>query len=77
MGDAVELGADGIVDLGDAVAVDVAPETADAVEIFSAIGINQIHSGGIGDDQGWLGEPGFHVGERVPEMLMVEAAKIG
>lgn len=77
MGDFFELGADGGVDLGDAVAVDVAPEAGNAVEIAAAIGINEMKALGGGDDQRIVIEPHAHGGERVPEVLAVERLQLG
>ena len=54
VGDAVELLANGPVDLGDAVPVDVAPQRRDAVEIAVSFGVDQEETVGRGDDRGPL-----------------------
>ncbi len=41
MGDGVELIADGGVDFGDAMAVDVAPQRRDAVEVLTSVEIDE------------------------------------
>ena len=75
VGDFIELFADGLIYFGHAMAVDVAPERRDAVEIFVAVGVDEIHSFGAGDDQ-WVGvEPEGHGGEGVPEVLFVQGTK--
>ena len=56
-------------------AVDVAPEAADAVEIAVAVAVDQVHSLGGGDDQRLIRQPLLHVRERMPDILAVELAK--
>ncbi len=75
MGDLVELIADGLVDLGDAVAVDVAPEAGDAVDVAFAGGVDEVKALGPVDDQRGLGSPLPHGGERVPDVAVVEFGK--
>ena len=52
VGDFFELGLDGVVDFGDLMAVDVAPEGGDAVEVAAAVGVDEVHAVGVCDDQG-------------------------
>ena len=61
MGDFLELGEDGGVELGDAMAVDVAPEGADAVDVATAFGVDGVHAGGGEFDDDGVGffDPGF------------------
>jgi hypothetical protein len=53
-------------------AVDVAPETADAVEITVAVAVDEIHAVGGRDHQRLVVQPQFHVSEGMPEVLFVE-----
>lgn len=72
MGDAVELIADGLIDLGDAVAVDVAPEAGDAVDVAVFLGVDEVDAFGVVDDEGRGLAPLAHGGEGVPEVVVVE-----
>ncbi len=70
--DPVELGADGGVDRGLAVPVDVAPERRDAVQVPAAVGVDQVVALGRGDHERVGGEPLLHLGEGMPEVGVVE-----
>ena len=72
MCDFVELIADGLVDLRDLVAVDVAPEAGDAVDVAVAVGVDEVEAFGAVDDQRGLIAPLAHGGEGVPDMLVVK-----
>ena len=71
MGHGVKLFADGGVDLGDAMAVDVAPERRHAVEVFAAVEIDEETAVGAGDDEGRLRGVVLHGRERVPNVVAV------
>ena len=71
MGDGVELFADGGVDFGDAMAVDVAPQRRDAVEVLAAVEIDEEAAVRRGDDERRLGGVGLHRRERVPDVVAV------
>ena len=51
MGDAIELRADGIVELAAMVAVNVDPERADAVEVAAAVDVDELVAFGARDDE--------------------------
>ena len=76
MGHLVQLRSDGCVNFRHTVAVDVAPQAADAVEIPVAIGVNQMHSLGCGNDQRVVGVPQLVVREWMPDVLPVEIAEL-
>ncbi len=71
MGDAVELGADGGVDVGVAVAVDVAPERRDAVDVAVAVRVDQVGALRALDDRRVLDGPAELLRERVPDVLSI------
>ena len=75
MRDLVELGAHGVVDLRDAVAVDVAPETRDAVEVAAAPGVVEVGSFTALDDEGIVLAPLAHGGEGMPHVRVILARK--
>src|SRR5262249_26976008 len=70
--DAVELRADGVVDLGAAVSVQVHPERGDTVEIGTALLVDKMVALGACDDEGLVVEPGAHLGEGMPHVASVE-----
>ena len=71
VGDATELGHDGRVDLRDAVAVHVAPERRDAVEIAAPQRVDEVDSVAGVDDHRILAEPVLHLREGMPEVAVV------
>ena len=71
MGDGVELFADGGVDLGDAMAVDVAPQRRDAVEVLAAVEIDEEAAVRRGDDERRFGGVRLHRREGVPDVVAV------
>ena len=75
MRDAVELVAHGRVDLRVAVAVDVAPERRDAVDVAPAVDVDQVGALGALDDERLLLHPAALLGERVPEMVRSALAR--
>jgi hypothetical protein len=71
VGDAVELGPDGAVDVVVAVAVHVAPQRGDAVDVAPAIGVDQVGALGALHDQRRLLLPAPLLREGVPEVRAV------
>ena len=67
----VELLAHGGVDARVAVAVDVAPQRRDAVDVAAAVGVDQVGALGALDDQRLLALPAPLLRERVPEVAAV------
>ena len=72
MGDAVELLAQRRVDDGVAMAVDVAPERGDAVEVAAALAVDQVGALAALDHQRLFLDPALLLGERVPEVVAIE-----
>ena len=72
MGDVIELIADRLVEGGVAVAVDVAPQRRDAVDVAPAIRVDQV--GALaGVDRQRLGlDPSALLGEGVPDVPVIE-----
>ena len=68
--------ADRLVDPGVAVAVDVAPERGDPVEVAAALGVDQVGALGPLDHQRLFLAPALLLGERVPEVVAVELSVI-
>ena len=64
------------VDPGVAMAVDVAPERGDAVEVAAALGVDQVGALGPLDHQRLFLAPGLLLGERVPEVVAIELCVI-
>ena len=62
------------VDQRMAVAVDVAPQRRDAVDVAPALGVDQVGALGALDHERLLAAPVALLGERVPEVAMVEVA---
>ena len=52
-------------------AVDVAPERADAVDVAVAVPVDQVGALGALDDERLLVQPALLLGERMPEMIVV------
>ena len=77
VGDAVELLADGRVDRRVAVAVDVAPERGDAVDVAAAVGVDQVGALAALDHQRLFLAPALLLGEGVPEVVLVELRGVG
>ena len=78
VGDAVELVAHGLVEGRVAVAVDVAPQRRDAVDVGAAVGVDQVGAlRGGDDDRRLLVLPAALLGERVPEDAAVEGGELG
>ena len=78
MGEAVELIADRSVDHRMAMAVEIRPDRAVAVEVTGAFGIEEIGSRTRDDHEriDLRGAPIPHLREGVPEVLVIEAAEI-
>ena len=69
--------ADGRVDARMAVAVDVAPQRRDAVDVGVAVGVPERAALGALDDQRVLVAPALLLGERVPEDGAVGGGEVG
>jgi hypothetical protein len=72
VGDLAELLADRRIDPGMPVAVDVAPERGDAVDVAAAVAGDQVRALGALDQQQLFFLPGLLLGEGVPEMVPIE-----
>ena len=72
VGDAVELVADRLVDQRVAVAVDVAPQRRDAVEIAAPVGVDQLVPSAASIISGSSRDPVALLRERVPEVVVIE-----
>src|SRR5215475_10969230 len=72
MSDVTELCVNSIVELFFSVAVDIAPERRNTVEILAAMHIDQIMALALADDAGLFSHPFLHLGERMPEVSVVE-----
>src|ERR1700704_6366668 len=59
-----------------AVAVDVAPERRDAVDVAAALRVDQLTAVGSLDDDGCFLHPSLLLRERVPEVLAVRGDEI-
>ncbi len=76
VGDFPELAADGGVDFRMLVAVKICPDRRVAVEVFAAVDVAKDGAASRGDDDGLAFEPVAHLGERVPEVLMIELGEL-
>ncbi len=71
MSDAVKLVADGEIELGNPMPVNVAPQRRDAIEVFSAVQVDQETASRFGDDQRSFGGIGLHGREGMPYVVAV------
>ena len=71
MGHALQLVADRRVQFRHPVAMDVAPQRGNAVEVLAAIDVHQEAAVGALDDQGPFRGVGLHGGEGMPQVLVV------
>jgi len=67
---------DGGGDVGVGVAVDVAPERGDGVEVAVALGVVKVAALALYDDKGGLVEPGLHGSEGVPDVVFVKLLQV-
>ena len=67
VGDAVELPAQGGVELGDPVAEGGDPERGDGVEVAAAVDVDELATLGVVDDDRGVVGVGGHLGEAVPD----------
>ena len=72
MGDSVELVAEGRVQAGVPVAVDIAPQAADAIDVLATMDIDQRAPLCPIDDQGFVLR---HLSKGVPDKLTIPALK--
>jgi hypothetical protein len=77
VGEALELDADAGVDQVMAVAMDVAPQRGDAVDVGVPVGVVERRALGALDDQGRLLRPALLLRERVPEEVTVRCSELG
>ena len=75
MGDLLQLPLDGGIDPGMIVSVEVGPDRGVGIQIFPAARISQQRPLPFNDDDGFALEPIPHLGERVPEVAVVEFGK--
>ena len=71
MGDPFELGSDRVIKFFDPMAVNVAPERRNAVQIFPPVNIDEVMTVAPADNAWVVGHPFLHLGERVPEVSVV------
>ena len=76
VGHPAELPDDGFVDLRDRVAVDVDPQRRDAVEVAAPVGVDEPAPLGPLDDQRLRGQPSLHLGERMPDVGLVQGDEL-
>jgi hypothetical protein len=76
MGDAIELRAHRLIDCRVTVAVHVAPQRRDAVQIAPPVGVNQLATLGRLDHQRLLRHPVALLRERVPEVIVIEPGSL-
>jgi hypothetical protein len=60
-----------------AVAVDVAPERGDAVDVAAAVAADQVRALSSFDHERLFLRPRLLLGERMPEMFVVELNRVG
>ena len=72
VGDSLELVANGLVDQRVAMAVDVAPQRRDAVQVAAPVGVDQLVAPGPLDHQRLLADPVPLLGERMPHVKVIE-----
>ena len=72
----VELGPDGVVDLGDPVAVHGDPQRRDAVEVAAAVGVAEVHPLGAVDHERLVVRPLRVLGEGVPDVRVVAGHEV-
>ena len=78
MGDVAELLYDGGVEFRHRMAVDVAPETGNAVDVAPAEGVEEEFALAALDDHDVLAlDPGLHRGEGMPKELAVPGDELG
>ena len=77
MADLVELTADGIVDLGNAVTVEVAPHRGEPVKVSPSLDVLEINPVTIRDDERIFGTIVEHLGEGMPNEASVEVLEAG
>jgi hypothetical protein len=75
VGHVIKLVPDGPVQLRAAVAVDIAPQGGDAVQIAVAVNIVEVNALAMGDDQEFFFPEASHLGEGMPEVVMVPAGQ--
>ena len=74
--DAVELVAYGGVDARVAVPVDVAPQRRDAVDVATAVDVDEVGALGALDDQRLIVDPAALLGEGMPDVSVIRGDEI-
>ena len=72
MGDALELAAEGGVDFGMPVAVQVGPDGGVGIQVAAAVNIREPGALAGGDDDGFRAEPVAHLRERMPDVAVIK-----
>ena len=72
VGNAVQLVADGFVDLLSSVAVDIDPQRADSVEVTVPLHVDHVGPVTLGHDHAGLLVPFLHLREGVPHVFVVD-----
>src|SRR5918992_1867520 len=76
MGNTVELLFDRVIKFFLAMAVDIAPERRNTVQVLSPLDIYQLMTVGPADDAWLFAQPFLHLRERVPEITMVDLLQL-
>ena len=71
MGNPVDLCAQRLIEPRLAMTVDVAPQRRHPVQVALAIDVDQIVALAAFDNQGFVAQPGPHLGERMPQIVVV------
>ena len=74
--DAIELRADRVVDLRDAMTVHRHPQRRDAVQVAVAVGVDELEAVRALDDQRVVVQPLLHLRERMPQVGAIEVGEV-
>jgi hypothetical protein len=72
MGHALELSANRVIERFFSMAVNVAPKRRHSVQILPPVYVDQKIAVRAADNTGLLAQPILHLGERMPEITMIE-----
>ncbi len=73
--DILQLGHQGAVQFLPPVAVDIAPQGGDPVQVAAAVLVEEVGTLSPGDDEQFFGNKGLHLGEGMPEVVPVPAGQ--